>query len=300
MDNIKAKNCVYRFISPSSRSYIGIAKDFHNRLNTHRGSIRYGKKTAFYDACRKYGLENFKVEILTEDIHHRENLKTLEIEYIDVYNSYNDSYNMTLGGDGVQLFGKDNGMYGRTHTDEVKKKLSQLATARNKGHTHNKGRISVYDSNGKRFKVASNDSRLGTELKPKELVKYTKKSQEELEESYERMVKKRKETFSKKSKQEIEDINKRKSRPGVDNGRSTFYVLEKEGIYNIVSLKRGLEQFCNINCVAMHPLIKSANTGHAVKHPPSQDNKYRSDSEYKIARDNATGYTINKYRRIKL
>lgn len=51
-----------------------------------------------YQAIRKYGVENFSFEVLEEcDI---SLLDEKEVYYINLYNSYKEGYNATLGGQG--------------------------------------------------------------------------------------------------------------------------------------------------------------------------------------------------------
>jgi group I intron endonuclease len=57
-----------------------------------------------YSAIKKYGINNFSVEIVEETSKPEER----EIFWIDQYNSLNDGYNATLGGDGKRLFDYEN------------------------------------------------------------------------------------------------------------------------------------------------------------------------------------------------
>lgn len=58
-----------------------------------------------YDAMNKYGIENFIVEEIEEvDI---SDLSKREIYWIGVYDTYNNGYNATLGGDGSILYDYD-------------------------------------------------------------------------------------------------------------------------------------------------------------------------------------------------
>lgn len=51
-----------------------------------------------YQAIRKYGVENFSFEVLEEC--DTSLLDEKEVYYINLYNSYKEGYNATLGGQG--------------------------------------------------------------------------------------------------------------------------------------------------------------------------------------------------------
>ena len=68
------------------------------RFTNHKMASRV-EDTKFYRAIRKYGENNFYIELLeTTTI---ENLNSREKYWINYYDSYKNGYNSTLGGDGV-------------------------------------------------------------------------------------------------------------------------------------------------------------------------------------------------------
>lgn len=62
---------------------------------------RNGKRP-LYNAMRKYGTENFHIDLIEEASINT--LSAREIYWIDYYNSYHNGYNATKGGDGKQLY----------------------------------------------------------------------------------------------------------------------------------------------------------------------------------------------------
>ena len=60
----------------------------------------------FHRAIRKYGKENFKLEEIEQC--KDEIINERESYWIDYFNSYNDGYNATLGGDGQLKYNYDN------------------------------------------------------------------------------------------------------------------------------------------------------------------------------------------------
>lgn len=95
---------IYKVTSPSGKVYIGITiNSLQHRKRQHYhtafriSSQNYNSKICF--AIRKYN-ELLKWEIVEEKIKTYEELKQKEIYYISYFNSYEEGYNSTLGGDG--------------------------------------------------------------------------------------------------------------------------------------------------------------------------------------------------------
>ena len=92
---------VYRHISPSGKSYIGItSQSLKNRWKNGHG---YSSNTKIGQAIIKYGWDNIQHEILETNINSLEKAKEREIYWIDFYDSYKNGYNSTMGGDNVSL-----------------------------------------------------------------------------------------------------------------------------------------------------------------------------------------------------
>jgi len=108
---------IYKFTNKvNDKSYIGYTKyDIEHRWEQHcRLAGKDADNRAFYNALRKYGTDCWNKEVLTitSDV---SEAKKLEGEYITEFDSYNNGYNNTLGGDGFS--GK--------HREESKRKTSQ-------------------------------------------------------------------------------------------------------------------------------------------------------------------------------
>lgn len=101
---------IYKYTSPNNKVYIGqtiqgdLRKQQHKQNANNENYIGY--HLPFYNAIRKYGFDSFKYEILnsiedesSEIIQSR--LNELEIYYIGIYDSYNNGYNSTIGGQGI-------------------------------------------------------------------------------------------------------------------------------------------------------------------------------------------------------
>lgn len=112
---------IYKYTSPTNKSYIGQTIHEKVRMQRHKKAAIDGVDTKFCRAIRKYGWDNFKYEVLftidTDDIKHlKEKLDFMERYYIRKFHSYENGYNMTLGGGGAA---------GTKHTEEFKQRQSE-------------------------------------------------------------------------------------------------------------------------------------------------------------------------------
>lgn len=124
MDKEK-KWCVYVHTSPSNKYYVGITSQKPEKR--WKGGSGYQHNIHFFRAIKKYGWNNFKHEIVADNLTKQE-AEDYEIFMIDKLKSNNIDfgYNVSAGGGtlGVSLCGESNGMYGRNHTVEARKKMS--------------------------------------------------------------------------------------------------------------------------------------------------------------------------------
>ena len=84
----------------NGKIYIGQSIHIEKRFRQHQTESYYQGKhynKILYQAIRKYGLENFTFEILEECS--QDMLNEKEIYWIKYYDSYNNGYNATLGGE---------------------------------------------------------------------------------------------------------------------------------------------------------------------------------------------------------
>ena len=110
----------------NGKSYIGITCETVQKRwgkNGYRYKEKYQPK--FYRAIKKYGWDNFEHNILLSDLTYEEAIQK-EKELIEFYDSYNNGYNNTKGGEGF-LPGEDNPMWGKhpifseEHKNKIKK-----------------------------------------------------------------------------------------------------------------------------------------------------------------------------------
>lgn len=137
--------CVYKHTSPNGKVYIGITGQKPKyRWDNGNG---YKQNTYFYNAIQKYGWENFEHEILFTELT-KEDACTKEKELITLYDSTNRNkgYNLSVGGELSALgailsdetrrkmsksrTGEKNHFYGKHHSKETKKIISDKAKKR--------------------------------------------------------------------------------------------------------------------------------------------------------------------------
>lgn len=108
----------------NSKRYIGQSWDIDRRWFEH---TRYESNTHLKSAYSKYGLDNFEFRVLCElkeeDEQSQERLDDLEIAYIDIL----DTTNQTKG-----YNHKSGGSYGK-HSEESKAKMRTSSIGKNKG-----------------------------------------------------------------------------------------------------------------------------------------------------------------------
>jgi group I intron endonuclease len=104
---------IYKITSPSGKSYIGQTIEFEKRMKAH--SLNR-KKTKLNGSIKKYGWEAHVVDILWEGECADEQLNTLEIEFIKLYDTFHNGLNLTEGGEGVRGF---------NHSEETRAKIRE-------------------------------------------------------------------------------------------------------------------------------------------------------------------------------
>ena len=120
---------IYMYTAPNGKRYVGQTVQLEKRMMQHSTQALNPNcasyDCAFHRAIRKYGIENFKFEILEENIP-RTMLDEREIYWINEMNSFGkNGYNLTLGG---------RGNLGREWSEEQRKRLSEMNTGKNLGH----------------------------------------------------------------------------------------------------------------------------------------------------------------------
>lgn len=103
----------------NNKKYIGQTKKGRlKRRWFEHSKVDLNDNRVFHNAIKKYGIENFKIEIIETNIS-EELIDEREKYYIEYFNTFylnNQGYNMTLGGQGV---------HGYTFSEETKQLISE-------------------------------------------------------------------------------------------------------------------------------------------------------------------------------
>lgn len=99
-ENLPHESGIYKITNLiNGHSYIGQSKDIYTRYHRHH-KYEYKneqvKNFHLYQAFKKYGLDNFKIEVL--ELCLQEELNEREKYWIKYYDTYKNGYNMTEGG----------------------------------------------------------------------------------------------------------------------------------------------------------------------------------------------------------
>ncbi|BCT30355.1 GIY-YIG nuclease family protein [Bacillus velezensis] len=95
--------CIYRYRNKiNNKNYIGQTTNFERRMIRHLADSKHPNPMyKIHRAIKKYGIENFEITVLEECT--KEMLDEREIYWISHFDSYNNGYNMTGGGNGFGI-----------------------------------------------------------------------------------------------------------------------------------------------------------------------------------------------------
>ena len=103
MQNNNVSFCIYMHTNIiTGKQYIGLtSKGIEKRWRSHIAFAKKHNKYYFHRAINKYGIDSWKHEILEDNIKNIEDANMLEKFYINKYDTFNNGYNSTTGGDGT-------------------------------------------------------------------------------------------------------------------------------------------------------------------------------------------------------
>ena len=128
----------------TGKSYIGFDSQWPKRKDAHKKRMYDKNNIKFYNALKKYGWDNFEWEVVYQSLDGEHCLQEMETFFVMKYNSFNNGYNSTLGGEGVIGYKHNKerrekirlNNIGRKYSDEVKNHRSLIM--KEKWKTRNK------------------------------------------------------------------------------------------------------------------------------------------------------------------
>ena len=179
-------NCIYMYTNKiNNHKYIGQAKDFKIRHKSHL----HGKKQLIDIKIKEYGIENFDIKILAENIIGQEKLNEYEMFFIKRYNTLvinGEGYNIREGGNDSnpmegkteqelecwkenisktmkERYSENHWMKGRKLSEETKNKIGEASKGRhqtedtkNKISKKHKGKVLTEEHKEKLSKAKDN------------------------------------------------------------------------------------------------------------------------------------------------
>ena len=198
---------IYSLICPNGKRYIGKSVDIQNRFTRYkRRSCKSQPK--IYNAITKYGWSNFKTEILKEC--EEAQLNELEKFYIAEYDSINNGYNCTIGGEGVGSGEncpnwKGGQEYQKRHKKEYREANSESIKQYLKKYRSDMKNIvakkNYLEINKEKFKAKEKEYREAN----KDKIRETKKKRCKIKEEE---IKKQKKEYREKNKEKIREYQK--------------------------------------------------------------------------------------------
>ena len=137
----------------TGKSYVGQSVDIIGRQRRNRSHAQFEIKP-LYCFIRKYGIENFKFEVIEECT--VEKLNEKEIYWIAYFDTYNNGYNQTTGGQG-----SPNNIVKLTNeeiTEIIDKLQNSNITQRELAYQYNVGEDTISEINNGKTRVQSNIS----------------------------------------------------------------------------------------------------------------------------------------------
>ena len=112
----------------TNKYYIGKStlNNYKTRFREHKKKLKANKhcNKHLQSSYNKYGITCFEYTIIHKNIKDNDTLSLLEQYYIDLFNTFNNGYNLTYGGEGT---------IGYNHKEESKQKMSKLKKGKKTG-----------------------------------------------------------------------------------------------------------------------------------------------------------------------
>lgn len=144
----------------NNKYYIGQSVNIKHRKQHHFAELRHNTHRNVYlqNAFNKYSENAFEFKLIKAC--KPRYLNRFEKMYIKIYDSYNNGYNLTEGGENPPILkGKNNPFYGKKHSDESCLQMSKKQNSTGFFRVYSDGQIYKYRwyENGKRCSISAKD-----------------------------------------------------------------------------------------------------------------------------------------------
>ena len=130
----------------NQKVYIGqTIRTIEIRWSQHKTDAKNGSNLHFHQAIRKYGEEHFHISVIEECPN--ELLNEREKYWISFFDSYNNGYNSTLGGDGFQKYALTTEEVGKLWDTGLS--ITEIANQYGLSRTAIKNRLQSYENYSK-------------------------------------------------------------------------------------------------------------------------------------------------------
>jgi group I intron endonuclease len=150
---------IYRAINKiNGKCYTGYDSNWPRRLKQHKEKYK-NENRKFYDAIKKYGWNNFEWEIVYQSWDLDYCLKVMEPHFIKEFNSVDNGYNMTFGGEGTLGFEPWNKNKTNIYTQETLKKMQLAKKGLYEGKNNPNYGIKCNDEKKKKIAIARQNTK---------------------------------------------------------------------------------------------------------------------------------------------
>lgn len=167
---------IYKINFPNNKVYIGQTNNLKKRILEHLGEARRGADSKIYRAIRKYNISKDDFEEIESNIETQELADLREIYWIEFYDSYNNGYNSTKGGDvgNGGMLGEKNPRAILNNEEVLQIRLLKSEMKYSKSDIYNKYKDKI--SMGEFHKIWNYDvyTEVGKELNTEEVVNFYK------------------------------------------------------------------------------------------------------------------------------
>lgn len=167
---------IYKINFPNNKVYIGQTNNLKKRISEHLREARIGADSKIYRAIRKYNISKDDFEEIESNIETQELADLREIYWIEFYDSYNNGYNSTKGGDvgNGGMLGENNPKAVLTNEEVLQIRLLKSEMKYSKSDIYNKYKDKISIGGFHKIWNYNTYTKVGKELNTEEVINFYK------------------------------------------------------------------------------------------------------------------------------